>query len=343
MNVLSKDYLTKEYIKKKKSISQIQKETGFDWATIKRHLKLCSILLRTHKEQASISSPGGKFVYEDVFTKKYLSEKYLKEKKGISDLAKLHKVDRETIKRYLEKNKISRRTFKEQKMINNPPKEFAINNLCLPFIDGLLLGDASIPKRKDGIKPRSLTQACKYEEYLNYIKIKLENFGISCSPLLARWINDARCKNKGYSQIFLQSHRYKTFEKFRERWYDKGIKIVPRDLTITPDLLLQTYLCDGNFYRHITLCLNAFNFEEILFLKKLLEDELKIKPTIKKQKGQFMLVIKKSESHEFLSYIGKCPVKCYEYKWKDNESEEAKERKRLNARKSYYKKKNGKS
>ena len=209
------------------------------------------------------------------------------------------------------------------------------------FIDGLLLGDASIPKRKDGISPRSLTQACKHKEYLEYIIERFLKAKVLCSPILSRWINDERCKNKGYNQSFLQTRRYKTFELFRERFYPKGKKIIPQGIVITKDLLLQLYLCDGNFYRHITLCLNAFEKKDILHLKKLIEKKLNIKPTLKKQKEQFMLVIKKSDTKKFLNYIGDCPIKCYQYKWKDNESEKIKERKRLKARMRYHNDKNG--
>ena len=224
--------------------------------------------------------------------------------------------------------------------INHPPKEFELNSSITQFLDGLLLGDASIPKRKDGIKPWCFSQACKYREYLEYIQKKFENAGITCSPILSRWIKDERIKNKGYLQHFLQTRRYKTFEIFRERWYPKDKKIIPKDLEITPDFLLQSYLGDGNFYREIRLCLDAFTKEDILFLGELITKKLNIYPRLIKAGDKYELAIKKSDTDKFLNYIDDCPVKCYRYKWKDNESEEAKERKRLKARLIYHKNKN---
>ncbi len=273
-------------------------------------------------------------------TKEYLTGRYIKKREGIIDLSKELKIDRGTIKRYLKKHNIKIRTSKDQKIINNPPKEFIINEKIKAFIDGILLGDASIPKRKDGIKPWCLTQACKHKEYLDYIKNRLNNSGILSSPILSRWINDDRCKNKGYDQHFLQTRRYKTFEIFRERWYPKGKKIIPRDILITPETLLQVYICDGNFYREIRFCLDAFDKEEIYFLKGLIEKELEIKLRANKINKRYELFIKKSDTNKFLNYIGKSPVKCYAYKWKDNETEEAKNRKRLKARLLYHKNKN---
>jgi len=339
-DILNEDFLKKEYLENKKSLAQLQKELKIYRTTIIYYLQLNKIPIRSHKEQASISSPGGKYLYDDILTENSLINEYIQNKKGVLELSKNFRVDRGTIKRYLNKYNIPQRSSKEQNLINNPPKTFEVNNEARSFIDGLLLGDASIPQRKDGITPRSLTQACKNKEYLEYIKKRLENYGVLCSPILSRWVKDERCKNKGYPQSFLQTRRYKTFEIFRERFYPSEIKIVPSDLIITKDLLLQLYLCDGNFYRHITLCLNAFNLEDISFLKSLIERELGIILILRKQKNQFMIAIKKSDTKKFLDYIGPCPVKCYEYKWKDNESEEAKHRKRLKARLRYKESKN---
>lgn len=336
---LTKKYLEKEYIKNNKSILQLHKELGKDWHTIKYYLQLYNIPLRTHKEQASISSSGGKCRYLDKLTKKYLISEYVKKKKGIVNLSEELRIDRGTIRRYLKKYEIKMRTDKEQKVINHPPKEFDFNLEINSFIDGLLLGDASIPKRRDGIKPWALTQACKYKEYLEYIHKKFKEMGIISSPILSRWIKDERCKNKGYNQHFLQTRRYKTFESFRNRWYPKDNKVIPRDLRISPDLLLQFYLGDGNFYREIKLCTDSFNKKDNLFLKNLIEKELNIQIRLIGINNKFELAIRKSYTQKFLDYIGKSPVKCYKYKWKDNESEEAKERKRLNARLNYYKNK----
>lgn len=338
--ILTKELLEEEYLKNKKSISQIKNRTGKDWYTIKFYLGYHKIPIRTHHEQASISSPGGKYKYDYILTRDFLIREYVTKQKGIINLSKELRFDRGTITRYLKKHKISVRSDREQMIINHPPKEFTLNEEIKALIDGLLLGDASIPKRKDGIKPWCLTQACKYKEYLEYIKKRLDEGGIMCSPILSRWIKDERCKNKGYNQHFLQTRRYKTFELLRELYYPHGKKIIPRDLKITPDLLLQLYLCDGNFYREIRLCLDAFEREDLLFFKELIEGELNIKMRMVKTNNKFELAIKKSNTNKFLRYVGMSPIKCYEYKWNDNESEEAKERKRLNARLTYHRNKN---
>lgn len=333
--ILTRKFLEKEYFKNKKSISQIQNQTGIYWSTIKNYLILYEIPLRGHKEQASISSPGGKFKYKIFLTKEFLEKEYLQNKKGIINLSKELNIDRTVISRYLKINKLPIRSSKDQSQINFPPKRFKLTPQIISFIGGLLLGDASIPKRKNGISPWALTQGCKYTEYLTYIKERFNSMGIESSPILSRWIRDDRCKNKGYFQSFFQTKRYKDFEDFRKKWYPEGKKIIPKEIVITKDFLLQAYISDGNFYREIRFCLDCFSKQNLLFLKSLIDKELDVNSKIRKSGKGFHLIINKSKAHKFFKYIGDSPVKCYEYKWKDNESEEIKMRKRLKAREHY--------
>ena len=337
---LTKDFLEKQYVFNKKSISQIMRELGIHSQTITYYLRMYKIPIRTPLKQAKLTSKGGKTKYDNLLTKEFLIENYLNKKKGVEILAMENKIDRGTVVRYLKRYRLPIRTTKQQFEISRPPKEFIITRELGSFIDGLLLGDASIPKRKDGTAPRSLTQGCKHREYLEYISKRFLDFGITCSPILSRWLEDERCKNNGYNISFLQTHRYKTFEKFRYRWYLKGKKSMPKNFELTKDILLQCFLSDGNFYREIKLCLDGFDKEDILFLKKLIETTLEIQPRVFKGSSGYELVIKKSDSDKFLKFIGSCPVNCYSYKWKDNESWEAKQRKNLNARLSYRRRKN---
>jgi len=342
--ILSKNFLKKNYIDNKKSISEIAKIANKDWATVKRYLLLHEIKLRTHKEQAVISSPGREFKYLSVLTKKFFEEDYIKKKKSILQVAKENSIDYSVIRRYMRILNIQVRSSWEQMRISYPPKEFELTGGNLAFLDGLILGDGSIPHKKSFNKYRttySYTQGCKYAEYLEYIKRRLLQFGITLSPILTKWVNDDRCKKGGYQESFLQTHRYKTFKVFRERWYKNGIKRIPKDLHFTPDSLLQFYLSDGNFYREIRLCGNFFA-KDAKFLKKLIIKKLSITPRLIASpwmKGKVDLAIKKSDISKFLNYIKRCPVKCYGYKWWDNEPPEKRLEQNRKAREIYHLKK----
>ena len=84
-SLLTKDLFEKEYIKSKKSISQLQEELKIDWNTIKSYLLFHKIPIRTHKEQATISSLGRKDKYGEVLTREFLIKEYINNKKGILD------------------------------------------------------------------------------------------------------------------------------------------------------------------------------------------------------------------------------------------------------------------
>ncbi len=335
LDVLTKNYLIKEYIQNKKSISQIKNQLNLDPSTIKYYLLFHNIKLRSHKEQAAISSKGSNLKYPKKITKQYLINEYVKNNKSIKDIALELSVDRGTIKRYLKTYSINIRSTKQQIELNNPPKEFTLDSNIKDLIDGLIFGDASIPLRRNGTSPRNLTQGCKHEEYLSFIKTKFLEKGITSSPVRIRWVHDRRCKNKGYYEAFFQSHRYKTFESFRFRWYKNRKKIIPKDINLSPILLLHLYLCDGNFYREIRLCLNGFLKDDVLFFRQILNEKLKINCRLVNSTSGYELAIKKSETNIFLSYIGKCPTNCYKYKWKDNEPEHVRKNARIRARVIY--------
>lgn len=339
-SILTSSFFDKNYIKNKKSLTQISNMTGAYRSTVKRYALSNGIKLRTLKEQAAIFSTGGSWKHDDLLTKKFFVRNYIRLKKSIKDISLETGIERSVIRRYMTKLEIPRRACHDQMHISHPPKEFKLTKDCMAFFDGLLLGDGSIPLRKGG-NPRCYTQGCKHAEYLNYIISRAKKYGITFSPVLTRWRVDDRCKNKGFLESFLQSHSFETFEKIRKRWYDaKGVKHVPKDVLFNKDSLLQFYLGDGNFYREIKLCTDGFSLEEINFLQNLFDNCLKITTRVVKNGNNYEIVIKKSDTRKFLSYIGKCPIKCYEYKWQDNESEEKKLEKNKRAREIYHLKRN---
>jgi hypothetical protein len=336
VNVLTKEFFNENYIKNCKSLTQIANIISADRATVKRYALLNGVKLRTLKEQAAISSPGGKWKHDDLLTKNFFIQNYIKLKKSIKDISLDTDIERTVVVRYMRRLEIPIRTCHEQMNISHPPKEFKLTKNCMTFFDGLLLGDGSIPLRKGG-KSRSYAQGCKHREYLEYVILRAKKYGITFSPILTQWRKDLRCKNNGYTESFLQSHRYRTFEIIRERWYDKnGVKHIPKGFVFAPDSMLQFYLGDGNFYREIRLCTDGFPLNDVIFLQSLFRKYMKIETRIVKSGNGYEIAIKKSDTEKFLKYVRKCPVKCYKYKWKDNESEERKLEKNRRAREIYH-------
>lgn len=339
--ILSKNFLVKNYLQDKKSISKIARLSNKDWATVKRYLLLNGIKPRTHKEQAAISSPGREFKYLSLLTDEFFRKHYIEKKKTITQISNETGINSDVVRKYMRRLDIKVRSPSEQNQISRPLPSFVISKKCIGFLDGLILGDGSIPYNKYE-RGFPYTQGCKYREYLEYIKERFLKFGITSSPILTKWINDKRCKKGGYQESYFQTHRYVTFKKFKQRWYENRKKKIPRDFNFTPDSLLQLYLCDGNFYREIRLCMGGFDLKDVKFFRQLLIKRLNITPRLintPSMDGRGDLAIKNSETGKFLSYIGDCPVKCYKYKWYNNESVEKRIEKNKRARRIYHLKK----
>ena len=179
----------------------------------------------------------------------------------------------------------------------------------LELIDGLLLGDGSLDKRAKNARYR---HTCKHKEYIEFIIKELSNFDII--------INTIYDKDNGYNtgrifQCYSKVHNELTVHY--NRWYNNRKKIVPIDLELTPLILLHWYIGDGGFdsnkgyLRQISICAHSFTFNEREILcDKLRNYDLKVLNT---KNGR--INISKKSIPKFLSIIGECPVKCYQYKF----------------------------
>jgi DNA-binding XRE family transcriptional regulator len=143
------------------------------------------------------------------------------------------------------------------------------------LIYGNLLGDASI--RSDKSKYFTYQIVAKDKKFLKWLKNFFKEFGIKC------WIS----KNK--TELFLlgfyiNSCPFPELMSLRKKWYRKVngkiLKVIPRDLKLTPTTLLFWYLGDGSLVRRkndknrvpfIVLATNNFLKEDINFLVKKLK------------------------------------------------------------------------
>jgi len=92
-------------------------------------------------------------------------------------------------------------------------------------------------------------------------------------------------------------------------------KIVPRDIELTPLTCRQWYIGDGSLNNNassITLATCGFLKNDVLFLSDKL-NMMGFKNTI--QPCSNCIHISKYSTKDFLNYIGKCPIDCYQHKW----------------------------
>jgi DNA-binding transcriptional regulator YiaG len=195
------------------------------------------------------------------------------------------------------------------------------------IVNGTLLGDACI--QFDNYKYKkyfSYKLSAKDRNFLEWVKLRIKNLGIR-----NLWISlENKNPIKFALYFYINSCSYKHLLKLREKWYilhnGKSAKIVPRDINLTPMVLLHWYLGDGCLVRrrgdqnrvpYIVLATNTFSKEDVDFLiRKLKEHDLNFYPVRYKSgftgKGCGYCLYSKTEDgtpFRFFKLIGECPKK----------------------------------
>lgn len=260
--------------------------------------------------------------------KKWLEEKYWNKELSKSQIAKLCNIGNTTILNWMRKYNIPRRSVieayntKDIRERRSKAMHLAQANHCnlspeaINFINGELLGDGCLQSFSK--YSASFGYTFKYQEYAQYIKNSLQSYGIKCGKISKYYNKDKRC-NDSISYRFY-SYRYVELLPFYNRWYINKKKIIPKDIRLNPIALKQFYLGDGMLSKskkngnkpYIVLCTNNFPIVDIEWLISKLND-IGFKATRRPSRNE--IGISTYSTKDFLNYIGKCPVKCYNYKF----------------------------
>lgn len=185
---------------------------------------------------------------------------------------------------------------------------------AIEWINGELLGDGCLRSRHSC--SACFSYASKYSEYIQYVSDKLESFGIERVGKIRKYYHKKyNCPNYCYC-----SRDYKKLISIFQQWYPEGKKIVPKDIELTPLTCRQWYIGDGSLSKEtrwygrsaIKLATCGFSIPDVNWLIKKL-NILGFK--LKRQPFNNSIRISVHSTKDFLDYIGKCPVKCYQYKW----------------------------
>jgi len=179
------------------------------------------------------------------------------------------------------------------------------------YLDGLLLGDGCIAlsRRRGRLPSFKLTIRSASIEWGHKVKKDIIDFGLKCyiyGPY-----------NRAEVNIVSETHPF--FQKMRKRWYIKGKKKLPDDLTIIPAVLGDWYLGDGKLDKDdiITIFTESFQFQEVKHLSDLLNSVIGIISFVKENEvGNPVIKIRACEAPAFLAYIPRqYRLKCFQYKF----------------------------
>lgn len=171
------------------------------------------------------------------------------------------------------------------------------------ILKGNLLGDGCLRRGKIRI---NYCHTDKHRDYLLWLNEKFNQLGIEST------VYKNQSKNGCYA---LQTHSYDFFEHYYEMFYNKT-RIVPEKIILNPIILRQWYISDGSKIKSggLNISKSPFNNELMSQIKILFGDRCTYHLDEKRGWGKFY--IPKKYVSDFLSYIGTCPVSCYEYKWR---------------------------
>ncbi|MBU3896722.1 MAG: helix-turn-helix domain-containing protein [Nanoarchaeota archaeon] len=150
-----------------------------------------------------------------------------------------------------------------------------MDRYLLDILNGTLLGDASILLSNYKYKKYfSFKLTAKDKSFLEWVDKQFKSFKITNS-----WISKDVRNNTHALYFYINSCPYPELIKLRSKWYieREGMcmqKIIPKNLEITPIVLLHWYLGDGSLNRHkddsrvpaIVLATNCFLDEDLDFL-----------------------------------------------------------------------------
>jgi hypothetical protein len=145
---------------------------------------------------------------------------------------------------------------------------------------GSLLGDAYIYQYKNQLNA-GLAIGRAYKD-LEYLKYQYDIFKHFCkSKIKKRDYLDKRT-NKIYENVYFRTQVSEIFSNYKDKWYDNGLKIIPRDIKLSP-LICAIWFCDdGSAVRYaknkdrikISIATDGFRKDDVVFLCSLLNKQL---------------------------------------------------------------------
>ena len=173
----------------------------------------------------------------------------------------------------------------------------------IEIINGHLLGDGTIEKRANNGSfkiNRKLDDLLYLEWSFNELSQYITDAGITIHHVF-----DNRT-NKTYNQCKFRTKCCSEITEIYDKWYVNGIKVVPKDLVLTP-LTIAVWLADDGSIANqtpgaldIKFATHSFSLDEVLFLKEQLSKYGEIKHYKEKEKNQYTIRVTNTRASKSL-------------------------------------------
>ena len=276
------------------------------YATIIDRLKREGVSIRSHKDQM-VPSEIARTTYLD---RNWLEQQYCVLKKTQAQIAESCGCSPTLIGLKMNKFGIPGRTP------GDVVKHFRMNSHLNELFSGLLLGDGCVAHASSVAAQYLHTD--KNKKYLEWMVKEFSKYGIETGKIYTEHqvVNGNKC-----TAYHVYTRSYAEFLCLRNKWYPSGVKIVPKDIMLTPTTCQCWAVGDGTLAFHpesdpyFVLYTNGFEKNAVLMLIDRL-GEIGIQATYKKSMNAIRINPKNTIA--FLGYMGDLPpaVKdVYGYKW----------------------------
>jgi len=172
------------------------------------------------------------------------------------------------------------------------------------IIIGSLLGDGTLSKYKytdNSSTNKNSKLAIKHSiKQKDYVEFKKELISKSCKCYIKSYFVNAKgVKWREGNTYEVETLQNSSFNVYRDIWYPKGIKIIPKTLKkITPLILAIWFQDDG--YKHGSsgygLCTNGFTINDVEYLISILNKQYKLKCNLRLSSLHQPIIYIRSES-----------------------------------------------
>jgi hypothetical protein len=184
------------------------------------------------------------------------------------------------------------------------------------FIDASLLGDGCIKATKTNSYYR-ISQIAPHKDYIDFVTSILET-----TVKTRLYYYEKRADGKNASPWYiLETRVHPLFVEKRKQWYPEGIKIVPRNIKLTPQMLAIWIMDDGTYNKpraEIKMCTNAFTIEDAEFLKERMYVDLNLKASVrvekKANKKQPLIYILRPSTRDVPQIVREFMLESFNYK-----------------------------
>lgn len=263
--------------------------------------------------------------------KLYRNRKWLElqySKKSGNRIAKERGVNVSTIRKWLHRFNIKIRSQSEAVSLATS-NHVNLTEEALEFLVGNLLGDGHLSRQSK--VSAWYENGSKFRSYLEWLSSLFTSYGIEQLGKIYEGRGKLPGRDKTYIGFYYASRHYCELKELHNKWYRKAkrdekyktgrqrkwIKILPTDLKLTQLVCRQWYLGDGHLGHssrssYIEIATGGFGKVAVERLVAMLKKLGFVAARCKDKK----IYISTKSTKDFLDYIGPCPVKCYEYKWK---------------------------